>query len=415
MEAEIITIGDEILIGQVVDTNSAWMGQQLNLAGIKVKQITSVTDDPAHIVKALDEARSRATVILITGGLGPTKDDITKKTLATYFGMGWRTDEAVLQHVTEIFARFGREITPINKLQAQVPDGCEVLHNDMGTAPGMWFDHNGCVFISMPGVPFEMKSIMTTGVLPRLRSRFKLPFIFHKTILTQGIGESALAEQIEPWEDSLAALNIKLAYLPSPGIVRLRMTSSGEEETVRKNITAKLAELQQQIPEYIFGYDDDVLPDVLGKLLLGKNATLAVAESCTGGLIASQVTGIAGSSAYFIGGVVAYSNQVKMQLLGVKSESLEKHGAVSEEVVRQMAEGIRRVMHTDYSIATTGIAGPGGGSEEKPVGTIWIAVSGPNGTITKKGQFGDKRHLNMQRAATSALNMLRKHVEGTLE
>lgn len=414
MEAEIITIGDEILIGQIVDTNSAWMGQQLNLAGIKVKQITSVTDDPAHIVKALDEARTRVSIILITGGLGPTKDDLTKKTLATYFNMGWRTDEAVLEHVTALFMRFGREITPVNKLQAELPDGCITLHNEMGTAPGMWFDYDGKVFVSMPGVPFEMKSIMTTGVLPRLREKFQLPFIFHKTILTQGIGESALAELIEPWEDSLAPFGIKLAYLPSPGIVRLRMTSSGEEETVKKNTAAKLAELQQLIPEYIFGYDDDVLPEVLGKVLLAKNATLAVAESCTGGYIAQQVTSIAGSSAYFIGGVVAYSNQVKMQLLGVKSESLEQYGAVSEEVVIQMAEGIRRKMNADYSIATTGIAGPGGGSAEKPVGTIWIAVSGPNGTVAKKGQFGDKRTYNVQRSAMTAMNMVRKLIEGQL-
>lgn len=410
MEAEIITIGDEILIGQIVDTNSAWMGQQLNLAGIRVKQISSVSDDPAHIVKALDEAKTRAGIILITGGLGPTKDDLTKKTLRDYFGMGWREDADVLKDVEAIFASFGREVTPVNRLQAQVPDGCITLRNKQGTAPGMWFEQDGKIFVSMPGVPFEMKGLMRDEVLPRLKSKFRLPFICHKTILTQGIGESMLAEKIEAWEDSLAPLGIKLAYLPAAGLVRLRMSATGDETTVRANVQRKLEELREQIPEYIYGYDDENLQEVLGKTLLAAGKTIATAESCTGGSVGQLITSVPGSSQYYLGGVIAYANDVKISQLGVSAETLRLYGAVSEQVAREMAAGVRMRLGADIGVATTGVAGPGGGTDEKPVGTVWIAVATEKGVKAEKFVLGNKREWNIARAALAALNMARKAV-----
>jgi nicotinamide-nucleotide amidase len=416
MLAEIITIGDELLIGQVIDTNSAWMGQQLSLNGIQVKQITSVSDDPAHIVEALDAAKKRVQVILITGGLGPTKDDLTKKTLCEYFGMKWRTDEIILNDVIEIFKRFGRETTDINKLQAKVPDGCIAIRNKNGTAPGMWFDVDDKVFVSMPGVPFEMKGIMSDSVIPMLRNKFGLPAIIHRTILTQGIGESMLAEKIEDWENSLAAENIKLAYLPSPSIVRLRMSASGEnEEEVLKKVNRKMAEVLPQIQGYVYGFDDDSLEHVLGELLKEKKLTVSTAESCTGGLIAHMIVSVPGSSEYFKGSIVAYANEIKMNELSVAPETLEKYGAVSEETVRQMAGSIRKKFKTDYSIAVSGVAGPGGGSEKNPVGTVWIAIGGPEKTFAKRFQFGDNRERNLLRAAVTALAMLRKMILGELE
>jgi len=410
VQAEIITIGDEILIGQIVDTNSAWMGRELNKIGLRVKQISSVSDDPQHIRAALDEARGRADIILITGGLGPTNDDLTKNTLKDYFGMDWRMDEQVLEDVTGFFARFGRETTEVNRLQAQVPAGCVALRNRFGTAPGMWFEIGGKVFVSMPGVPHEMKGLMESEVLPRLKEKFKLPFICHSTILTQGIGESVLAEKIADWEKSLEALGIKLAYLPSPGMVRLRLSCAGEEKKVRGEVDEKVKELQQLIPEFIFGYGEETLPEVIGRLLMEKKQTLSTAESCTGGYAAHLITSVAGSSAYFLGSIIAYANEVKMQQLGVQKSTIEKYGAVSEEVAREMAEGVRQKLGTDYGLAFTGIAGPGGGSEEKPVGTVWIAVASAKGAVSKKFQFGDNRERNIQRAAVSGLGMLRKEL-----
>ncbi|TND08110.1 MAG: competence/damage-inducible protein CinA [Bacteroidetes bacterium] len=408
MEAEIITIGDEILIGQIVDTNSAWLGQQLNLIGIKVKQINSVSDDPQHIVHALDEVKKRSSVIITTGGLGPTKDDLTKKTLKDYFGMDWRTDEDVLRDVEAIFAKFGREVTPVNKLQAQVPAGCITLRNRRGTAPGMWFEQDGKIFISLPGVPFEMKGLMKDEVLPRLKAKFKLPFIYHKTILTQGIGESMLADMITDWENSLAQLEIKLAYLPSPGLVRLRMTASGDERTIKARINGKLQELQQIIPEFIYGYDAESLEGNLGCVLLEQNKTIAVAESCTGGYISHLLTSVAGSSQYFLGSVVAYANEVKTAQLGVQKEMLEKYGAVSEETAKQMAAGVRENLRADIGVATTGLAGPGGGTEDKPVGMVWIAIATADRVYAEKFMFGDNRERNIVRASITALNMARK-------
>lgn len=410
-----MTIGDELLIGQVVDTNSAWIGQQLSLAGIRVKQITSVSDDAEHIVAALKEAESRADIILITGGLGPTKDDITKKTLCEYFGMGWRFDEKVLENVTRIFAGFGREVTEVNRLQAQVPDGCIALTNKNGTAPGMWFGRNGKVFVSMPGVPYEMKGIMNDHVLPMLNEKFGLPVIIHKTILTQGIGESMLAERIEKWEDSLAQENIKLAYLPAPSMVRLRLSVSGNDrETLQKAVDRKVDEVLPLISSYVFGYGDDTLEAILGRLFTEKKLTLATAESCTGGQIAHMITSVPGSSAYYIGSIISYANRVKTDEMGVSQEILDQHGAVSEPCVRAMAEGVRKKLKTDYAVATSGVAGPGGGTEEKPVGYVWIAVAGPDGTFSKSFRFGDNRERNIQRASITALALLRKKVLGEL-
>lgn len=416
MQAEIMTIGDELLIGQVVDTNSAWIGQQLSLSGIRVKQITSVSDDAAHIVAALDEAQERADIILITGGLGPTKDDITKKTLCQYFGMGWRLDEKVLENVTRIFAAYGREVTEVNRLQAQVPDGCIALMNKKGTAPGMWFERNGKVFVSMPGVPYEMKGLMTESVLPMLKTKFGLPVILHKTILTQGIGESMLAERIEAWEDSLAAEGIKLAYLPAPSMVRLRLSSSGDNrEKLQEAIDRKVSEVLPLISSYVYGYDDQQLEAVLGELLKAKKKTVSTAESCTGGMISHMITSVPGSSDYYTGSIISYANEVKTGEMNVSPAILEKHGAVSEECVRAMAEGVRKKLKTDYSVATSGIAGPGGGTEEKPVGTVWIAVAGPKKTFAKKFRFGGDRERNILAASITTLALLRKMILGELE
>jgi nicotinamide-nucleotide amidase len=408
MLAEIITIGDEILIGQIVDTNSAWMGEQLNLIGIKVHQITSVSDNAEHIINALDEAKSRADIILITGGLGPTKDDITKHTLVKYFNTSLRFDEEVYQHVKALFARFGREVTDINKKQAEVPEGCTVIHNANGTAPGMWFEKDNKVFVSIPGVPYEMKKMMSVEILPRLKNKFSLPTIVHRTVLTQGIGESFLSEIIAEWENSLAP-GIRLAYLPSPGMVRLRLSSSGNDEAALINaVEEKIKQLDLLIQKHIYGYEKDTLEQIVGRLLKEKKQTLSLAESCSGGLIAHLVTSVPGSSAYFMGGVVSYSYESKTKMLGVSTETLEKVGAVSEEVVTQMALGAKQTFNTDWAISASGIAGPDGGTPDKPVGTVWIAVAGPDGVKAKKFQFGGDRERNIQVTAITGLNMLRK-------
>src|ERR1043165_7424354 len=416
-EVEIITIGDEILIGQIVDSNSAFIGQQLNLNGMSVKQISSVSDDRSHILKALDEAKGRADIILITGGLGPTKDDITKKTLCEYFNTTMRFDEGAYQDVVNIFASFGKEVTPLNRLQAEVPSICEVLHNYKGTAPGMWFDVDGKVFVSMPGVPYEMKALMSEQVIPKLKQRFKFPHIFHKTVLTQGIGESALSELIAGWEDSLASAGIKLAYLPSPGMVRLRLSTKGEkEQTLKDNVEKKIEELKAIIPQYIYGYEifgekKETLEEMVGKLLRDQKKTVSTAESCTGGYISHLITKVPGSSEYYIGSVISYAYEVKESELGVPHDVILKHGAVSQPVVEQMAKAIRERYKTDYSISASGIAGPGGGTEEKPVGTVWIAVAAPGKVISEKFLFGSDRERNIQKTANAALNMLRKELE----
>ncbi len=416
MLAEIITIGDEILIGQIVDTNSAFIATLLNLNGISVKQISSVSDNREHILKALDEAKERVDIVLITGGLGPTKDDITKKTLCEYFKTNIRFDENVYQDVATVFAAYGKEVTSINRLQAEVPEICTTIRNKNGTAPGMWFDVDGKIFISMPGVPYEMKVMMQNQIIPQLKKQLKLPFIIHKTILTQGIGESALCELICDWEDSLASDDIKLAYLPAPGMVRLRLSTKGKDvNKLNDLVNRKTEELKIIIPEYIYGYENfgeenETLEQIVGKLLHDKKKTISTAESCTGGYISHLITKVAGSSEYFTGSIISYSNKIKESELGVSKKMLETFGAVSQPVVEQMAKAIREKYKTDYSIATSGIAGPGGGTNEKPVGTIWIAIATPDKIFSEKFLFGNNRERNIQKTANAALNMLRKEL-----
>lgn len=409
MLAEIITIGDELLIGQVIDTNSAWMAGQLNSIGIKVHQITSVSDQREHILQALKEASARVELIIMTGGLGPTKDDITKKTLCEYFDAPLEIHNETLEHVTRIFRSYGLPLTELNRLQAMVPKGCTVLKNKNGTAPGMWFEFQGKIYISMPGVPFEMKGLMNDEVMPRLQGQSKQRII-HRTILTQGEGESLLAARIESWENNLPGF-IKLAYLPQPGIVRLRLTATGtDEEILRKALVKAEEELMPLAGELIFGYGEETMAEVVGKLLKAKGLTLATAESCTGGQIAQMITSVAGSSDYFKGAVVAYSNEVKENILGVNHQTLLDHGAVSEATVIEMAVGVKNRLSTDYAIAVSGIAGPSGGTEEKPVGTTWIAISTPSGTRARHFRFGEHRERNIQRAALTALSLLRKEL-----
>lgn len=411
--AEIITIGDELLIGQVIDTNSAWMGQKLNEIGIKVKQITSISDDKMHILTTLEEAKKRADVILITGGLGPTKDDITKKTLCDYFGSELVFHEPSFKVIEEIFNSRGRTITETNRLQAYVPANCEVLVNKNGTAPGMWFNDGKKIIVSMPGVPNEMKGLMETLVIPQLKSKFNLAPIVHKTILTQGIGESFLSDLIEKWELALPVY-MKLAYLPSAGTVRLRITASGKDaDVLRKEVESQTEELKKLISEYIFGYETDQLESLIGELLVQKNKTLSTAESCTGGFIAHKITSVPGSSRYYMGSVLPYSNDLKTGLLKVDPELIAKHGAVSQEVVTQMAELARKMLKTDYAIATSGIAGPSGGSDLKPVGTVWIGIAGPEKTKAWKVQLGSNRLRVITETALHALNGLRKELLAT--
>ncbi|MFM8432395.1 MAG: competence/damage-inducible protein A [Bacteroidota bacterium] len=405
---EIITIGDELLIGQVIDTNSAWIGQQLNEIGLRVHRINSISDRSDEILDALKGSESRSDVVLITGGLGPTKDDITKKCLCEYFNCGLTFDQASFENVKRIFAARGKEVTPLNRTQAELPSICEPLLNMLGTAPGMWFDHNGKVFISMPGVPYEMKGLMKEHVIPRLQARFKLPPVLHRTILTQGIGESMIADMIGDWEDELPA-EIKLAYLPSPGLVRLRLTASGNDEDLLKNELNRLSsELTEKLEEYVFGYDDDTLEELIGTLLRKSGKTLATAESCTGGYIAHRITSIPGSSDYFMGSVIAYDNAVKSAVLQVPNDLLAKHGAVSREVVEAMAVSVKRLLQTDYAVATSGVAGPGGGTTEKPVGTVHIAIADPYGVYSHQLRLGDNRDRNIRETMLHALNLLRK-------
>lgn len=411
MQVEIITIGDEILIGQIVDTNSAWMAQQLNTAGISVKQITSVSDDGQAIINALNEAKARVDIILITGGLGPTKDDLTKSVLCTYFNSGVRFDEHAFGLIKKLFFSKGvLNISEINRKQAEVPEKCMVLPNPLGTAPGMWFDFENKVFVSMPGVPFEMKAMMENEVIPRLKERFKTPHIFHKTILTQGIGESSLSEMISEWEDQLPH-HIRLAYLPAPGSVRLRLSGKGEDkQLLEEQVVNELEKVKPLIAQYIYGYDNDTLEGILGQLLKKEGKTVSTAESCTGGYIAHLITSVPGSSAYYEGSFVTYSYLSKEILLGVNAKTLAEYGAVSEQVVREMARGAQERIKSDYAIACTGIAGPGGGLPGKPVGTVWIAIATPEKIITQHFLFGNNRERNIHKTAITAFNMLIKEL-----
>lgn len=403
MLAEIITIGDEILIGQIIDTNSAWLAQQLNAEGIHLQQINSVADTQEAIITALTQASGRAELILVTGGLGPTKDDVTKQAMTTYFDCGIRRDPEVLAHVEAIFKRSNRPMLEINRRQADVLDNCKVLFNELGTAPGMWIDHNGATYIIMPGVPFEMKHIVQNRVRPKLRHfPGRLP-IWHHTLLTGGIGESFLAKKIADIENALPP-HIHLAYLPKPGLVRLRLTAIGQDLDRLKEETQQIAyKIKKQIGDYFLVDGDVALPALILNGMRKEGLRLATAESCTGGNISRLITAIPGSSMVFEGGAVTYSNALKIQLLGVKNQTLKTHGAVSEQTVREMAVGAQRNFKTDYAVAISGVAGPDGGTSEKPVGLVWIAVAGKVHTVTREYRFGADRQVNIERASVAAL------------
>jgi nicotinamide-nucleotide amidase len=407
MIAEIICIGDELLVGQVANTNATWIAQHLNEIGIPVKQISAIADDAEDIRIALDEAFSRADVILVTGGLGPTKDDITKNTLCAYFNTHLVFHQPAFENIEKLFGQRGYKISEVNRKQAEIPANCTPLPNHQGTAPGMWFEKDKKILVSMPGVPFEMTAMMEKYILPRLAGEDNERVVVHKTILTQGVGESYLAELIKDWEENLPA-NMKLAYLPQPGLVRLRITAYGEsKEKTLQEVEEQAATVRKLIPDQIYGYENDTLEEVVGRLLKEKHCTVSTAESCTGGYLAHLITTVPGSSEYFLGSVIAYSNQVKTEMLGVSEKSLADYGAVSEQVVKEMAEGARKKFRTDFAVSLSGIAGPDGGTIEKPVGTVWIAVASQNGTVTKKFMFGEHRGRNIRRAALAGLNLLR--------
>lgn len=414
MNAELLTIGDELLIGQIVNTNSVWMAQQLNMAGISVIHMSSVSDKKQAIIDALNDASKRADVVLITGGLGPTKDDITKTTLCEYFNTHLVEDSEVLNDVTEFFSKRNKDVSAINKKQAEVPFGCKVIRNKNGTAPGMWMEKNNVHFISMPGVPYEMKGMMLDDIIPEFKKMYQLPFIYHKTILTQGIGESVLCELISDWEDGLSANNIGLAYLPSPGMVRLRLSCKGFDEIELKNkIDLEIQKLTPLIEKFIYGQENygekqPKLEEILGKLLLDKKLKLGLAESCTGGYISHLITSVSGSSSYFNGCVVPYHNEFKHSLLNVDQSVFETSGAVSKDCVTAMVKQTLIKFNADVAIAVSGIAGPNGGTSEKPVGTTWIAVAYNEKIITKQFVFGDNRLRNIETAAITSMNMLRK-------
>ncbi|RAK00425.1 nicotinamide-nucleotide amidase [Larkinella arboricola] len=406
--AEVITIGDEILFGQITDTNTQWIGAELTKIGIRTVRKSSVGDTREAILAVLDEATQRADLVILTGGLGPTKDDVTKVTLCEYFNTTLERNPEALAFVTKFFESRGRQITEINARQADLPLNCTYVANDWGTAPGMWFNENGTVYVSLPGVPFEMKNLMQYRIIPMLQKHFETPVIVHKMIRTVGIGESFLAETIADWENNLPA-HIKLAYLPHFGQVRLRLTGTGTDSIhLKEEIDAQVQAVLPLIQPYVFGYDDDELETVVAGLLAEKNWMLATAESCTGGFVASQITKYSGSSSYFVGGVVSYSNTVKVSQLGVKPETLAQFGAVSEQTVREMAEGVRKVLGANVGIATSGIAGPNGGTPEKPVGTIWIACSTEKQTVARLLKLGPFREQNIQQTSVYVFNLLRQ-------
>jgi nicotinamide-nucleotide amidase len=408
--AEILTIGDEILYGQILNTNAQWLSTEMSNLGVRVIHHTTVSDQEKAILDALSLAESRADIVLITGGLGPTKDDITKKTLAKYFNSEMVMDEGWLKKLEDYFSKRGRPMVESNRLQASIPKVATLLENRLGTAPGMWFEQNGKVFVSMPGIPHEMEALMKDHVILRLRNVFTIPFIHHKVIHTVAIGEAFLAERIAEWEDQLPP-HIRLAYLPHHFQVRLRLTGTGiDQHSLIQEVEHEASKVIPLIEKHIFGYGDITLEDAIGNLLLEKAKTIATAESCTGGYLAHAFTKIAGSSRYYIGGIVAYSNEVKIKQLGVKSETLEAHGAVSEETIREMAEGVRKALGTDIGVATSGIAGPDGGSEQKPVGTIWIALADEKGTYSQKLQLPFDRLRNIYFTTVLVLDLIRRKV-----
>ncbi len=412
MGAIIVSIGEELLTGQKVNTNAVWIASQLNLAGIEVLEIRVVTDHWQEIMRTLQEAYALASLVLITGGLGPTNDDMTRDVLCRFFDARLVLNEQVLDDIKGYLGKRGRSVTELNRDQAMVPDKADIIRNICGTAPGMWFKKDGKDFIALPGVPYEMKEMVRGHVLPALMIRPRKQYIIHKTVLTHGIGESQLAEHVAGWEKALPK-TMQLAYLPSTGIVKLRLTARGPEEgSLHEAIAAQVKQLAHLIPRYIWGFDDDTLEGLTGRLLKEQGKTVSAAESCTGGTISHKITSVPGSSAYFKGSIVAYDNQVKESLLGVPFKTLEAQGAVSREVAEAMALGARNVFRTDYAIGVTGIAGPAGGTKTKPVGTTWIAVAGKHKVTSRHFVFGDNRERNTIMAANAALAMLKSFITG---
>lgn len=410
MKAKIITIGDEILIGQITDTNSAWMAEEITSMGFQVAEMVTVSDEAAHITQAVHEALTTCDLVLITGGLGPTKDDLTKDVLASYFDSEMVFNQEVFEDIERLFRSKGRTLSDLNRSQAEVPAACEAVRNSRGTAPGMWFDRNGKVLVSMPGVPYEMKGMMEDVVMPKLRNRFQLPHIYHRTILTQGIPESLLAHKLTEWEDALPE-SIKLAYLPSAGLVRLRLSATGSNlNELEKRIDDRVQTLRAILGDAIFGEGKTTLEETVGELLKQRGETVFTAESCTGGNIAQLFTSHAGSSAFFIGGIVAYSNAQKELFLKVDPQIIQLHGAVSIPTVEAMALGAKQQSGSHWAIATSGIAGPDGGTPDKPVGTVCIAIAGPDGITSEQFLFGALRSYNIRISSLTALQMLRKRI-----
>ncbi len=406
MNVELISIGDELLIGQTINTNASWIGSELALRGAKVSHCAVIEDKKDVIVNALDLALNRADVVIITGGLGPTKDDITKHTLTEYFNTSLEINQEVLAHVKDFFKRRKREMLEVNIQQAALPKSAKILRNDIGTASGMLFEIDNKTVISLPGVPYEMKHILSTSGFDFLVNKYKVSNLFHRTIHLQGIGESYLADEISDIEIDLENNGIKLAYLPSPGLVRLRFTSEPTNE--KKNIIDQaISQINQLLPKNVFGEGEINLSQVVGEILKNQNATVGTVESCTGGEISKEFVNISGSSNYYNGSLISYSNELKINLVGVDTTLIEKHGAVSEQVVTQMAQNGRKLLNVDYCISTSGVAGPTGGTEEKPVGTVWICVASSDGISVKKFNFGDDRARNIKITALTGLNMLR--------
>lgn len=412
MKAAIITIGDEILIGQIVDTNSGFIAKSLDKIGVEIHEMISISDNKTHILETFSKLQNQVDLVLITGGLGPTKDDITKHTFCEYFEDNLVRNEAVEKHVIELIEKaMNRPASQMNKDQALVPSKCTVLHNAVGTAPGMWMKKENTVYISLPGVPYEMKYIVENEIVPKIVKEYQRPYIIHKTILTYGQGESLVAERIEDWENNLPEF-IKLAYLPSPGRVRLRLSARGiDKEFLEQKINEKVLLLTQLIGDIIVGYEEDETIEVmLGRLLTSKNATLATAESCTGGKIAQMITSVPGASNYFMGSVVSYTTETKISVLGIASELIEEHSAVSFEVAKEMALAVKKIMNTNYAIATTGNAGPSIGDGNSEIGTVFIAIATPNTVIVEEFNFGQPRIKVIDRAVNKAFEMLQKEI-----
>jgi nicotinamide-nucleotide amidase len=413
MFAEIITIGDEILIGQIVDTNSVFIAKQLNKIGVSVYQITSIQDDREHILQALSDAKKRAQIIIVTGGLGPTKDDITKHTFCEYFKDELVLNDSVLAHVEDLFEKYitTTKISQVNRDQALILSKADALHNAYGTAPGMWIKEDGVVYVSLPGVPFEMKNLIKNQVIPKLVEEFERPHIFHKTLVTYGMGESSIAEKIESWENDLPDF-IKLAYLPNLGKVRLRLSAKGKDKTaIIAAVDAEMQKLYPLIGDIIFGFEDDEnIEQVVANLMTAKKITLATAESCTGGKIAEHITALAGASQYYKGSIVSYATETKIEVLKVPATIIDEHSVVSAEVAELMAQNVKNILKSDFAIATTGNAGPSKGDSDAEVGTVYIAIATPNGVFSEKFMMGNHRERIVQKSVNKAFEMLQKEI-----